>query len=191
MLILVDLRFGKGKNSMVNQTWRVYMKHISTLIIAAFISVSCSTTNYKSSELNNMVDSYNEQAKGLIVKNRAKKLNKSAVLNDAKGLIEKAGPILMAYSKKYPQCETFLKGIINSAPKMQKLSLPQIEKMYHEGEALPKSDEICYDAKELIVHPATVVILAKKKRLNKDQRGQITDEIEEVLGHLEMFKEAI
>lgn len=166
------------------------MKYLISLTIAAMMLTSCANNATKTSKLNQLVDSYNAQAKN-IIKNNKKKASKKLLLSDAKGLINKATPILMAYSKRYPQCKSFLTGVINSAEKMQKLNLSQIEKQYHEGAALPKSDDICYDAKELIVHPATVVILSKMKKLGKDERGQITDEIEEVLGHLEMFKEAI
>ncbi|EQC51229.1 hypothetical protein [Bacteriovorax sp. DB6_IX] len=167
------------------------MKLFSYIAVFSLVLVSCSSSHKEEAmKLNKMVDGYDKEARSLITNNRDKKSNE-LLLKSAKSLISQAGPILLAYSKKYPQCEGFLKGVIDSADKMQALSLHQIEKQYHDGEALPKSDEVCFEAKELIVHPATVVIISKKKRLKKGDRRQINDEISEVLGHLEMFKESI
>jgi len=74
------------------------------------------------------------------------------------------------------------------ADEMQTISLPQIERDYHDGEALPKSADHCYNAKELVVHPATVVILAKKK-ISSKTREQMLAEIDEVIAHLDLYNE--
>lgn len=159
------------------------MKALLMALCLMFIS-SCA-----SKSLHKDVDQYKEVAERLIQNND--KFAKPMVLkNDAIELIELAKPILAQYSKKNPKCEELLSHIVAKSTYMQSISLSEIEDKFHDGNGLPKADEVCYEPKELIVHPSTVVILSKKK-LTKDGREQIKDEIEEVLAHLDIFKEAL
>lgn len=132
---------------------------------------------------------YREVAERLVKNNKAN-ANSEVLKKDAIELVELAKPILKAYSKKNPKCETLLKHIVDKSTYMQNISLSEIEDKFHDGNGLPKADVTCYEPKELIVHPSTVVILSKQK-LNSESREQINDEIEEVLAHLDIFTEAM
>ena len=181
---------------MLNLVWLIkqhgeFMKILLPIIATLTLFVSCSSNvETKSSALNLLVDDYDMKARELIKDNK-NKVSSKILIKDAQDLIKKAGPILTAFTGKYPQCEVLLNSVVKSAPAMQNLTLDQIEKQYHEGSALPKADDICFEAKELIVHPATVVIISKQKKLVKTDRIQIHDEIAEVLGHLDLFKDSI
>ena len=71
-----------------------------------------------------------------------------------------------------------------AANKMLTLSLEDIEKDYHaDGKLPPMKQAVCYHAKDLLVHPATVVVIAKTQPDNKDTRKMLHAEIEEVLEH--------
>ncbi|OUR97407.1 hypothetical protein A9Q84_13865 [Halobacteriovorax marinus] len=162
---------------------------LSTIALSLLFSCS-STTKNSNSDLNKLVSEYESSAKTLL-ENNNQKSRKNTIIKNANDLIAKAKPILIAFKNKNPQCSELLTAIMNSDKKMGLLTLEQIEEQYHEGSALPKADDLCFEAKELIVHPATVIVISKNYKLSKDQRTQINDEIEEVLGHLDLFKDNI
>lgn len=159
------------------------MKHL--ILISALVMLSACA----SKPIHKNLSTYEEVAKRL-VENNKKGAKASVLKNDAVELIELAKPILNAYGTKNPTCKTLLNHIVSKSTYMQNISLSEIEDKFHDGNGLPKASETCYEPKELIVHPSTVVILSKKK-LNKESREQINDEIEEVLAHLDIFKEAL
>ena len=74
--------------------------------------------------------------------------------------------------------------MLKNENEMKNLAPSKIETDYHEGEALPKFADHCHDIKEILVHPATVISLAKHRGL-KDSKEQMYDEMEEVLSHLD------
>ncbi len=153
------------------------MKIFALLLI--FTVVSCATKNS-----HNDFTTYKVAAESFI------KLNKngadSQALNlAAKNLISLANPIINDFKTKYPDCSELLSFVQDNQESMTKLSHEEIERQFHEGESIPQTDnENCYDPKELIVHPATVVILSRNK-MSKDTRVSMTDEISEVLDHME------
>ena len=108
------------------------------------------------------------------------------IADQAKQLIEKAKPILHTVKMKNPGCQKVLDIIVEKSLEMTQLDLESIERDYHHGAALPESDDECYEAKELIVHPATVVILANK-HFHTAGKKQIVDEIEELLAHIDIL----
>ena len=160
-------------------------------IIVLTLGVSCGSTKKQSStDLDKLISEYETSAKSLLNNNKKNK-SKKTMISSANDLIAIAKPILVKFSQTYPECKELLNVIIKSDVKMSNLSLHEIEQQFHEGEALPEADDICFDAKELIVHPATVIVISKNYKLEKGQRTQINDEIAEVLGHLGLFKENI
>ncbi|MDA9189440.1 hypothetical protein N9O57_00495 [bacterium] len=157
------------------------MKILTLLTLCTLIS--CSHTH--TSNIKTDIQAYKESAQKLISLNNS---NASEIKLKAMSLelISKATPIINSHKKRFPKCSELMDTITSSATKMTNLTLEQIEKDYHEGAALPKADDSCYEAKELIVHPATVAILTKTK-LNTESREQINEEIEEVLAHIDML----
>ena len=101
-------------------------------------------------------------------------------------LIDKATPILTEYQRQSPNCQEFLSIVINKKSEMMNLKLSEIEKLYHDGDALPEANDECYNAKELLVHPATVYIITNNK-YNQSGREQIVEELEELLAHSDIL----
>ncbi len=159
------------------------MKSLCMALCLLFISSCASKSIHKD------VDQYKEVAERLIM-NNDKGAEPMVLKQDAVELINLAKPILKKYTAKNPQCNELLSHIIAKSTFMQNLTLSEIEDKFHDGNGLPKADETCYEPKELIVHPSTVVILSKSK-LTTEGREQIKDEIEEVLGHLDILKESL
>jgi hypothetical protein len=103
-------------------------------------------------------------------------------------LIELAKPIVAKQKDLYPDCVAFLNKVEGDLPKMKNLSLEQIEKDYHAGEALPDAPEHCFEAKEMIVHPTTVYILSKQP-LDDISTEKALDELLELVAHFELIAE--
>jgi len=102
----------------------------------------------------------------------------------SKRLIKLAVPIMKFKVKQMPECGKMLNFVMSNRVSMQNLTHPQIEDKFHEGTSLPKGFPAkCLDSKELIVHPATVVILSRGT-IDKKSKESMHDEIEEVLEHL-------
>lgn len=151
------------------------------LMTLFFALVGCSTT---AKQLKNY-EADGNKLRDLITQKSA---TTTEITKLSQSLIDQAVPLLNDFSKKKPECKPVLDFIIKNAGPMQNISLSKIERDFHDGEALPKSEDHCYNAKELIVHPATVVILAKKP-LNKKSREKMLAEIDEVLAHLDLYSE--
>ena len=108
-----------------------------------------------------------------------------AVNQKARALMDSGTAILPVFQERHPDCSAYLKTLIAALPTMGKLSLDEIERDYHADGKLPKSpNEGCYHAKDLVVHPATVIILSQAGLKTKDARAKATAEIAEVLAHL-------
>ena len=67
--------------------------------------------------------------------------------------------------------------------KLDTLTLEEIERDYHADGALPEAPDFCYHAKDLIVHPATVILLTREPD-SELTRGRIGAEIQEVRAHV-------
>ena len=156
------------------------------LLLLAFM-VGCSQAPLNNdAKIKKHIEIYKTKANELVKLNNANasksKLNKLGL-----ELIAQAKPIMIAYKDVHKECGELLDFVMKKSMAMTKLNLEQIEAQYHDGEALPKSPDSCYEAKELVVHPATVVILTNQKKLNKELRTQIDDEIEEVIAHIDLL----
>ncbi len=147
------------------------------ILAAAALAVSCSSTQ----TTENTMGSYKEEAKEIIslAKNNG---DKAVIRRKALNLMDTAKVLITEFKNKNPKCSNLLDFMINSSQKMTTLSLEQIEHDFHDGGALPKAPEICFEPKELLVHPATVVILTNIK-FDKEGKEQIVDELEEVIAH--------
>lgn len=107
-------------------------------------------------------------------------------------LVNLAKEILPAFIKSKPECKVYLDAVMSAADSMQKLSLDEIEADYHLDGKLPAlTSGDCYHAKDLLVHPATVVVMAKTLKDTRANRKKMSHEIEEVIQHLSLVKLAV
>lgn len=159
------------------------MKYL--LILTMLASLGCAS-NKKSVDAD--INNYRELAEKIVSYAKTKNPNHKVLRKDADKLISLAMPILDKFAKINPQCKSYLKTVKKKTPGMKRLSLEQIEHKFHEGHALPKAADRCSNAKELVVHPATVYIIGKKK-VNTEGKEQVVDELDEVLAHLDLLLE--
>ena len=97
--------------------------------------------------------------------------------------------LLPAFIDKQPVCADYINAAMTAADTMLALSVEQIEEDYHADGKLPDMKEaICYHAKDLLVHPATMAVISKTRADNAETRDMLRDELEEVLEHFEEVK---
>ena len=127
---------------------------------------------------------YEAEAKGLLQAIRGKQIS-AEVQKQAVTLTKTGLMMIPLLGKKYPQCTAYFEALVSASSQLTHLSLEAIEKDYHRDGKLPKSpDGACYHGKDLVVHPATVVIMARGGIKTDEQTKSALHEIEEVLAHL-------
>jgi hypothetical protein len=93
---------------------------------------------------------------------------------------------------RLPQCDEYLAKSIALRDSLSEISHARLEKDYHHDGALPKAPAECYHAKDLFVHPATVLVLTRDDPdLGEQTRSSITAEITEVLAHTEYVRQLV
>ena len=101
----------------------------------------------------------------------------------AHGLKDLSVEILGGFAVRYPACGPYLRAALRVTTKLDSLSLEEIERDYHADGALPEAPDFCYHAKDLVVHPATVILLTRESDTELT-RGRISAEMQEVRAHL-------
>ncbi len=185
---------------------------ISTaLFTLLFFTVSTASTQMSTKEIQNV------KRQALDSQELRKKIETSAVLLanyeiEAKKLVQYAGQPgsgekiakqaekLMSLSEvvidsarfRLPQCDEYLAKSIALKNRLNSISHESLEQDYHHDGALPLAPNECYHAKDLFVHPATVVVLLRDDpSLMAKTRASITAEITEVLAHTEYVRQLV
>lgn len=101
----------------------------------------------------------------------------------AEGLIDRAAEIVPAFVDRHPHCAPYLEAALQVRERWPQLDHEAIERDYHHDDALPKIDNsgLCYHMKDLITHPATVLVLLAQA---KPDHVQAKAEIDEVIAHM-------
>ncbi|WP_077339008.1 hypothetical protein [Pseudocolwellia agarivorans] len=106
-------------------------------------------------------------------------------------LVNLSKQLLPEFMSKESACKNYLSAVLSASDEMLTISLDDIERDYHSDGKLPKVDSpICYYAKDLLVHPTTMAIVANTQNDTKKARAQIKLELEEVLTHFSFVKQA-
>jgi hypothetical protein len=93
---------------------------------------------------------------------------------------------------RLPQCDDYLAKSVALRESLADISHESLEKNYHHDGALPKAPAECYHAKDLFIHPATVLVLTRDDpALSGATRNSITAEITEVLAHTEVVRQLV
>lgn len=105
------------------------------------------------------------------------------------GLAEK---MLPEFVQANPQCKVYLNAALKAKGDMLSTDLKSMERDYHADGKLPQlTDGSCYHAKDLLVHAASVVVLANEKLAESEKREHIEHELDEVLEHFQLVKNAL
>ena len=135
---------------------------------------------------------YEFAAKKLINSLQQKAVNAEQINKQANKLLALSETVIDSARFRLPQCDDYLGKTLAIKDKLDSISLETIESDYHHDGALPKAPGECYHAKDLFVHPATVVILARiDPSLGQETRTSISAEITEVIAHTELVRQLV
>ncbi|ESP95208.1 MULTISPECIES: hypothetical protein [Pseudoalteromonas] len=139
----------------------------------------------------NALGQYKTQATSLLANIREQK-SAAALEQESAELVATSRDVLANFVTKYPQCKDYLDALDKAADVIPTLPLEEIESGYHEDGKLPKySDPVCYHAKDLLVHPATVQAIAKLGFTEKTHYQDAELEIVEVIAHFDQVERAL
>lgn len=112
--------------------------------------------------------------------------------SSARLLMDTGTDILMEYRRKREECLEMVDFVVVHQGSMLTMPLENLERVFHDGEGLPEAREHCFNAKEILVHPATVRVLSRAvrdERLSADEaRQQMKAEVAELESHFELFQ---
>ena len=110
------------------------------------------------------------------------------IIKDQAVKLFKLGRVLTRYVRsKKPECSEYLSSLLSVNDALLKLSPQEIEAGYHRDGRLPKNpNPTCHHAKDLMVHPATVIVLNQVTPRVKVEL--MLREVLELKGHLSEIK---
>lgn len=108
--------------------------------------------------------------------------NKEKLEEQMQELFKLSKGLNQRFSDRHAECKDYLGKALAQADKMPDMTLAQIEKDYHADGALPKASPLCYHVKDLLVHPATVLVVLKSK--NGQVMPKALAELTELNSHL-------
>lgn len=151
-----------------------------TLILMAS-ALSFSISAFGNAEKQNEAQNY-----GQVLQAALAELNGSQDATKLKGhmqdLVKLSKDLNKGFAERHSECREYLNAALAVADKMPEMSLEHIEKNYHADAALPKASALCHHAKDLLVHPATVLILLRSK--NAGAMSKSLAELTELNSHL-------
>lgn len=106
----------------------------------------------------------------------------AALRRDAEALMELGATLVPGFVEQHPHCREYLEAALQVRSAWPSLDLATIEHDYHHDGILPKVENsgVCYHMKDLVTHPATVLVLLKDAT---PDYAKARHEIEEVVQH--------
>ena len=137
------------------------------------------------------LETYKQQAESLLVDIRAN-ASSQKLAKGSQQLVATSRQLLAEFTTKYPACDTYLSALDEAADLIPTLPLEEIESGYHKDGKLPSFDEpVCYHAKDLLVHPATVQAMATQGMKFESAYEDAELEIVEVIAHFDQVEKAL
>lgn len=178
----------KYKNQLTNENIFMFFSKPFFLVLSTVVSASLLTScSDKKQVANDYWQQYEVLATQIV--NDAGTASFNHLAKSSEKLTELSMKILPEFVNKQPICETYVNAVIAAQPVMLTLSLDDIERDYHADGKLPEIKDVsCYHAKDLLVHPATAVVISKTLIETPESREQLKHEMEEVLEHFNQVK---
>ena len=138
-----------------------------------------------------LLANYEIQAKKL-VRMTESGADSEAIRIQASQLLDLSETVIDSARFRLPQCDEYLRKSISLRDMLDDISHERLESDYHHDGALPNAPAECYHAKDLFVHPATVLVLTRDDpALGDDTKNSIKAEITEVLAHTEFVRQLV
>ncbi|TMP37724.1 hypothetical protein [Pseudoalteromonas rubra] len=173
-------------------------KELATLLLG-LVLVGCSEPSEQvvnaqtaaSAKPDNEIETYQLLASELLKDIRIQS-EAGLVRTHADNLIQHGSQVLEAFNLAYPQCQPYFNAVLAIRGLLSGLSLDELEQGYHDGNKLPElPDPVCYHGKELILHPARVLIIVQDGLDDDEAYLEAELEMVEAMAHAEQVKRAI
>jgi hypothetical protein len=102
----------------------------------------------------------------------------------ARSLMALSRTILGEFAVTHPVCGPYFHASFGLEDRLGAITSDEVEREYHADAKLPAAPPFCYHAKDLFVHPATVLVL---RREGSDPTRQAA-EIQEAAAHLAIVR---
>ncbi len=134
---------------------------------------------------------YEIEAKKLIKLNE-KGAAAGQINSKARHLMDLSKTVLESARFRLPQCDAYLALSLTLEGQLSDITHARLESDFHHDGALPQAPPECYHAKDLFVHPASVIILTRDDpELSDETKKAIQAEISEVLAHTELVRQLV
>lgn len=113
----------------------------------------------------------------------------AAVRQEAQALMELGAALVPGFVARHPRCVDYLDAALAVRSGWRAMDVETIERDYHHDGALPKLEDAgaCYHMKDLVVHPATALVLLSAQ---PPDIAQAQAEIAEVVQHADFVGKA-
>lgn len=170
-----------------NKSQSSFLASLISVAVTGLFAVGCQTTNVEKESTEQVFSQYESQAKELVSMIQGKHDDREDIKRHAQGLMETGIKLSSILEEQHPECKDYWQAARFLQFELNDISIDELESKYHKDKGLPKADDKCYHVKDLFVHPATVTVLASKKQTG--DRAQMSNEINEVLGHMAVSKQ--
>ena len=105
----------------------------------------------------------------------------------AESLMEQGAALVPGYIERFPACRAYLEAAVRVRETWRTLDVATLERDYHHDGALPKVADtpICYHIKDLVVHPASALVLLGQTPPDLVQARAEIDEVVQHAGFIE------
>ncbi|MCH8475087.1 MAG: hypothetical protein LAT55_07660 [Opitutales bacterium] len=136
-------------------------------------------------KLAELLDTYETQ-QGVVLNLLHNSDDPAAVERETRTLVELSLPVLDAYTEVNPRSRTYLMASKRVMDVLDTISEEAIERDYHDEAILPARPDdggTSYHVKDLLIHPATVLVLLREEGLEA-RRDDMIHEIERNINHV-------
>ncbi|NKB36867.1 MAG: hypothetical protein GKR93_06800 [Gammaproteobacteria bacterium] len=134
---------------------------------------------------------YEIEAKKLVKLNEID-ADAAVISSKAEQLMDLSKTVIDSARFRLPQCDAYLALSLTLEGQLADITHARLESDYHHDGALPQAPAECYHAKDLFVHPATVIVLTRDDpELGDETKKAIRAEISEVLAHTELVRQLV
>ena len=134
-----------------------------------------------------LIDAYKSDASRLVDSLQKEGIDDATLRKMASSILVQGYKIMGAALKVHPECLSYFTALNLLKKQLSTIDIDTLERDFHKGGALPKNkNQSCYHVKDLVVHPATVLVGLRADVAMK--KVDMTREIVEVLGHLHEVK---
>lgn len=135
-----------------------------------------------------LITAYIELGNELI--SEAEQGNHETIIANARQMVDISMNLVDRFREQYPECDIYLRSVKDLVPRINSISVEVLEQDYHQDGALGEMpSETCYHAKDLLVHPASVIALIREQP--EGYLEAVEAEVTEVLAHMNAVQDAL